>query len=61
MKTISDSDYQNIVRFLLRGAAAIRIVAKDLRAENTARRMTVLRKKLIRNDEKKNNCHRSGC
>lgn len=59
MKTISDSDYRNIVSFLERGSIAIRMTAKDLRAENTARRMIVLRKKLIRNDEKKNNCRRS--
>lgn len=59
MKTISDSDYRNIVSFLERGSIAIRMTAKDLRAENTARRMIVLRKKLIRNDEKKNNSRRS--
>lgn len=60
MKKISDSDYQSIIRFLQAGATAIRVVDKNLQAENIARMMTILRKKLIRN-EKKNNCHRSGC
>lgn len=60
MKKISDSDYQSIIRFLQAGATAIRVVDKNLQAENIARRMNILRKKLIRN-EKKNNSHRSGC
>lgn len=56
MRTVSDSDYQNIITFLRRGSDAIKLISKNnLKEENMARRMNLLSKKLKRNE--KNHSH----